>query len=125
MQFVRGLRARPSTMDAERHDRLMAFLSHLPQLTASALMEVVGSAAAADGLRLAGRGLVDTTRLAASPASVWREICAANADELGEALDHLIERLTELRADLTRGDAVEVIFGEAARWRAELMKERD
>ena len=66
----RGLGARPTTMDAAEHDRLMAFLSHLPQLTASALMEVVGRRRRRDGLRLAGRGLVDTTRLASSPASV-------------------------------------------------------
>jgi prephenate dehydrogenase len=123
--FARGLGARPSLMDAARHDRLMAYLSHLPQLTASALMDVVGSAATADGLRLAGRGLVDTTRLASSPPAVWRDICAANADQLAEALDLLIERLTELRADLERGDAIDAIFGEAARWRAELMKGRD
>ena len=115
MRFARGLRARPTTLDAGAHDRLMAFLSHLPQLTASALMEIVGSAATSDGLRLAGRGLVDTTRLASSPAAVWRDICAANADEIGQALDLLIDRLTELRAELQRGEAVETIFDEAAR----------
>jgi prephenate dehydrogenase len=124
-RLAQGLGARPQSMDPERHDRVMAYVSHLPQFTASALMEVVGSAATADGLRLAGRGLVDTTRLASSPAEVWRDIGAANADELGTALDLLIERLTELRADLTRGDAIDVIFGEAARWRGELMKGRD
>lgn len=123
--FARGLGARPVTMDPARHDRLMAYVSHLPQLTASALMEVVGAGAAAEGLRVAGRGLVDTTRLASSPARVWRDICAANADELGHALDLLIERLTKLRADLQRGDAIEEIFTEAGRWRAELMKGRD
>jgi prephenate dehydrogenase len=125
MHFVRGLGARPTMMEAGAHDRLMAFLSHLPQLTASALMEIVGSAATGEGLRLAGRGLIDTTRLASSPSSLWRDVCAANADEIGQALDLLIERLTELRADLERGDAIEVIFDEAARWRAELMKGRD
>ena len=125
MQFARGLRARPTMMDAAAHDRMMAFLSHLPQLTASTLMEVVGGAAMSDGLRLAGRGLVDTTRLASSPAAVWRDICTANADEIGQALDLLIARLSELRADLERGEAIDLIFAEAARWRAELMKGRD
>ena len=120
--LVRGLGARPTTLSADEHDRLMAFLSHLPQLTASALMEVAGSAATAEGLRLAGRGLVDTTRLASSPASVWRDICAANADAIAVALDALIMRLTELRADLERGEAVDAIFEEAGRWRAELIK---
>jgi prephenate dehydrogenase len=123
--FAAGLGARPTTMDAAEHDRVMAFLSHLPQLTASVLMDTVGDAVGASGLRLAGRGLVDTTRLASSPADIWRGVCASNADVIGTALDALIGRLTELRAGLDRGDAVERIFDEAARWRAELMKGRE
>ena len=124
-RFAQGTGARPSTLGAAEHDHLMAFLSHLPQLAASALMEVVGRAAGADGLRLSGRGLVDTTRLASSPASVWGEICASNADEIGGALDLLIARLTELRAGLSNGEAIDAIFADAGRWRAELMKGRD
>jgi prephenate dehydrogenase len=123
--FARGLGAVPSTMPAADHDRLLAFLSHLPQLTVSALMQVVGSAAGEKGLTLAGQGLVDSTRLASSPASVWRDVCATNADAVGEALDLLIERLTELRADLEHGGAIDAIFEEAGHWRAELMKNRD
>jgi len=123
--FVRGLGARPATMNADDHDRVMAYVSHLPQLTASVLMEVVGRAASPDGLRFAGRGLTDSTRLASSPASVWRDICAANADDIGLALDALIARLTELRADLQSGRVVEDVFDDAAKWRAELMKGRE
>jgi prephenate dehydrogenase len=122
--FVTGLGARSSTLDPDRHDRLMAFLSHLPQLTASALMDVIGTAAA-DGLLLAGRGLVDTTRLASSPPDTWVDICAVNADVLTDALDALIAKLTELRADLRGGAAVHRTFDDAARWRAELMKGRE
>ena len=124
-EFVRGLGARPTTMDAEAHDRVMAYVSHLPQLTASVLMEVVGRAASSDGLRFAGRGLTDSTRLASSPASVWRDICASNADDIGPALDALIARLTDLRADLQSGRTVDEVFDDAARWRAELMKGRE
>jgi prephenate dehydrogenase len=119
--LAEGLGARPVVLDPERHDRLMAFLSHLPQLTASALMQVAG-AGATDGLRLAGRGLVDTTRLASSPPDVWRDICAANADAIGEALDQLIAALSELRAGLGQGDVIDALFNDAGRWRAELMK---
>ena len=74
---------------------------------------------------MAGRGLVDTTRLASSPADVWRDICLTNADAIGDALDCLIQRLTQLRADLKRGDAIEAIFTAAAQWRSELMKGQD
>jgi prephenate dehydrogenase len=123
--FVTGLGAQPMTLDAAEHDRLMALISHLPQLTATALMEVVGTAAAAGGLRMAGQGLVDTTRLASSPADVWRDICVTNADEISNALDLLIERLSEMRSDLQRAEIIDAVFDDAARWRAELMKGRD
>jgi prephenate dehydrogenase len=122
-RFVIGLDAKPSILSADEHDRVMAFVSHLPQLVASALMDTVGSAEQGEGLRMAGRGLVDTTRLASSPADVWRDICLTNADAIGEALDCFIARLTQLRGDLRRGDSVEAIFSAAAKWRAELMKD--
>jgi prephenate dehydrogenase len=123
--FVTAFGARPALLKADEHDRVMAFLSHLPQLTASTLMAVIGEATAAEGLRLAGRGLVDTTRLASSPASVWKDICATNGEAIGQALDTLIRRLSEMRASLGEGTAVEALFDEAGRWRAELMKERE
>lgn len=123
--FASGIGAKPATMSADEHDRLMAFLSHLPQLAVSALMETVGRAAGPAGLGLAGQGLVDTTRLASSPADVWRDICATNADAIGGALDLLIERLAKIRDDLHGGAAIDAIFDEAARWRAELMKGRE
>src|SRR5258706_5915720 len=124
-RFVGGLGARPSIVTAEEHDRLMAFLSHLPQLTASALMDTVGSAARSDALRMAGRGLVDTTRLASSPADVLRDICLTNADAIGIALDCPIQRLTQMRDHLTSGDTVEAVFNAASKWRAELLRESD
>ena len=45
----------PRILSVEAHDKLLAFLSHLPQLTASALMQVVGDAVGDEGLALAGR----------------------------------------------------------------------
>jgi prephenate dehydrogenase len=123
--FVTGLGAHPTTMTAAEHDRLMSLISHLPQLAATALMEVIGRAATGDGLKMAGQGLVDTTRLASSPADVWRDICVTNADEIRSALDLLIERLSEMRTDLERAEVIDAVFNDAAHWRAELMKGRD
>jgi len=120
--FVRALGAMPRTVSVAGHDRLLAFLSHLPQLTASALMQVVGSAVGDDGLSLAGRGLVDTTRLASSPAEIWKDIAATNADEIGEALDTLIALLQDLRGDLRAGDRIAEVFDQANQWRASLSK---
>jgi len=122
LAFTRALGAVPSVMAVDAHDRMLAFLSHLPQLTASALMAVVGEAAGDDGLALAGRGLMDTTRLASSPADIWRDIAMTNADQLGPALDTLIARLQELRADLGDGSRLTEIFDAAGRWRRTLPK---
>jgi prephenate dehydrogenase len=120
--FIRALGAEPRVIAPDAHDRLLAFLSHLPQLTASALMQVVGDAVGQNGLALAGRGLADTTRLASSPAEIWRDIAATNADQLGAALDALIGLLQDLRRDLPDGDRLADVFANAARWRANLKK---
>ncbi|MDR1990113.1 MAG: prephenate dehydrogenase/arogenate dehydrogenase family protein [Acidobacteriaceae bacterium] len=119
--FAEALGASPRRIDADAHDRLLAFVSHLPQLTASALMQVVGRAVGEENLAIAGRGLVDTTRLASSASSLWREIVSSNADEIGPALDALIDTLQHVRADLTRGDALVQLFDEASRWRDALV----
>ena len=121
-EFVRALGAEPRVVPADEHDRMLAFLSHLPQLTASALMQVVGDAVGQGGLALAGRGLADTTRLASSPADIWRDIVTTNADEIGPALDALIAVLGDLRDDLAEGDTLTDVFDRAARWRANLKK---
>jgi prephenate dehydrogenase len=120
LAFARALGAEPRVIGVNAHDRLLAYLSHLPQLTASALMQVVGAEVGADGLALAGRGLVDTTRLASSPAEIWKDIAATNADEIGPALDTFIALLQELRADLAGGDRLAEVFRDAAAWRQQL-----
>ena len=121
-QFVTALGAQPRILEPRAHDRMLAFLSHLPQLTASALMQVVGGAVGEEGLALAGRGLADTTRLASSPPDIWQDIAATNADEIGPALDTLISVLQDLRNDLPEGERLNDVFTEAARWRATLRR---
>jgi prephenate dehydrogenase len=116
--FAAGLGAKPVTLpSAAAHDRMLAFLSHLPQLTVSALMSVVGDAIGDEGLQLSGRGLVDTTRLASGPADIWRDICRTNDDEIGAALDALIAALHDLRQHLADSAAIDALFGAANRWR--------
>jgi prephenate dehydrogenase len=119
--FATGFGALPQTLSPEDHDRMLSFISHLPQLTVSALMHVVGQATGADGLALSGRGLQDTTRLASSPAGIWKEVCATNADEIGAALDALIAVLCQLRSDLQTGKSVEEVFESANLWRDTLL----
>ncbi len=119
-EWARGLGGRPLTMTADEHDRLLAAISHLPQVVASALMAVVGERAGETGLALAGGGLRDTTRLASSPASVWGDVLASNADEVAPALDALIAELQRLRGSLTDAGSVDRLFRRAAAWRQKL-----
>ena len=120
--FITALGAQPRILDPRAHDRMLAFLSHLPQLTASALMQVVGDAVGDEGLALAGRGLADTTRLASSPPDIWQDIAATNADEIAPALDALIAVLQDLRRDLSDGERLNEVFVDAGRWRSMLKR---
>ena len=79
--------------------------------------------AGAEGLGLTGRGLHDTTRLASSPPTIWRDICTTNADEIRGALDSLIKELSSLRDELGTGNAIESLFESAAKWRGRLPRQ--
>lgn len=116
--FVSALGARPIVLpDAgEHHDRVMAAVSHLPQLVATTLLAQVGEAVGQEGLAWAGRGLRDTTRLASSPASMWTSILATNADEVAPLLDALGKELQALARELTDPAAVTTRFARAAPW---------
>jgi prephenate dehydrogenase len=113
---LEAIGAQVQMLPAEAHDALVAYLSHLPQLVATALMHVVGTEAGADGLALAGRGLRDTTRLAASPPGIWDDILATNRDNIGPAVDHLIAALRRLQAGEDPAD-LERTFASAAEWK--------
>jgi len=122
--FVTGVGATPRRIGAAEHDRLLADVSHLPQITASALMHVVGQRVGKEGLALAGRGLRDTTRLAASPADIWRDVAATNHTAVGAALDDLISVLQAVRDDLQQGNTLQQVFDSAGRWKRVLDSEQ-
>lgn len=115
--FVEALGARPVVL-ADRgqdHDRLMAAVSHLPQLVASALMVTAARAVGEDQLTWAGKGLRDTTRLAASQASVWQGVLATNSEELKPLLRTMAAQLMTLSDHLDDREAIRALFDEAAR----------
>lgn len=120
-RLVIGTGAFPQHLDAAEHDRLLAYLSHLPQLAVSALMHVVGCHAGEGGLGLAGRGLRDTTRLASSPAPTWRDVVATNGDNVALALDDLIAALQQLKAAADGAPVkLDEIFASSVRWKGVL-----
>ena len=115
-----GIGAAPTSMDAAAHDRLMAYVSHLPQVVASVLLETVGEAVGEQGIALSGPGLADTTRLASSPGALWAGILAANADHVASAIEEVEDALAALRSGLSEAGAIETTFAAAARWRRSL-----
>jgi prephenate dehydrogenase len=119
--FIEALGGAPVNMAPDAHDRMVAYLSHLPQLVVTALMHVVGEAVGADRLALAGAGLRDTTRLASSPAGIWRDIAATNPGQVSQAIAALIDVLGRLRTQVARPDAdFDELFASARRWKETL-----
>jgi prephenate dehydrogenase len=120
--FVRQLGATPIFMndDGSEHDRVMAAVSHLPQVVATALMARVGETIGRDGLAHAGTGLRDTTRLAASQASVWESVLATNADALRPLLQQLAHDLEHIAGQLDDPSAIRKLFGLANMYRKDL-----
>ena len=91
---ARAVGARPATMTAADHDRALAFLSHVPQIVAWALLAAArDDAVARRALALAGPGFRDMTRLASSPRPLWREILGQNRGDIKRALAGLRRRL--------------------------------
>ena len=117
--LVQAVGARVVAMDADRHDRTAAAVSHVPQLAAVAL---VGAALGPDpdARRLAGGGFRDVTRIASSPWPMWQGILSANRGPALAALDAFAASLADVRAALDRGDwpALERAFDDAARLRS-------
>jgi prephenate dehydrogenase len=109
MSWVRKLGAEPVEMDAETHDWAAAWISHAPQLVATALAAAVWDETDEDGLPLdlAGPGFRDATRLAASPYGLWRDICLTNSENLARALERLEQRLARMREQLRSRELAE------------------
>ena len=122
--WIAGLGARPVRMSADRHDRLVAFVSHLPQLASTALMSLAATEEADEPeiLLLAAGGFRDLTRLASSDAGLWSSILLANRDRIVEAIDLYVDRLRSLQEDVRegRGDAVRSTFAQAKEARLRL-----
>ena len=104
-------------MPAELHDRAVALVSHLPQIMSSALAAQL-EGAPAEWLDLAGTGLRDTTRIAASSAQLWREILRANREALTPLLEKVIEDLKSLQLSLASESAIEEFIKSGNRGRS-------
>ncbi|MCK3770438.1 prephenate dehydrogenase [Microbacterium aerolatum] len=96
--------AMPLEMTPEEHDRSVALTSHVPQVVASLLAARLATADE-DALRLAGQGVRDTTRIAASAPELWVQILGANAEPVVDVLDALAADLTTVAEALRAPEA--------------------
>lgn len=105
---IRRFGAEVMTLPAETHDALVAQVSHVPHLTAAALMNLADGGAVEHRalLRLAAGGFRDMTRISAGRAAIWPDICVANSPAIVGALDDLVNRLESIRDMVDRQDKV-------------------
>lgn len=96
-----------TTMSPERHDEIVAHISHLPHLLASVLCAQLGTKDS-KWRHFSGNGLRDTTRIASGDASLWRSITRHNREEILRAMDGFEAELQHLRAALHNQDFLEV-----------------
>ncbi len=104
--IVTSLGADVVALAPERHDELVATVSHVPHLAAATLMALAADGATEQGpmLRLAAGGFRDMTRIAAGHPGIWPDICAENRDAIVEALDRLVAALFAMRDLVVLGD---------------------
>ena len=116
-ELVRCIGATPVRLTAAEHDRVVARVSHAPQLLATAMACAVARRRGGADLQLAGSGFFEMVRLAASRWSMWEDICRTNADEITVALDELIGEMEAARSSIASGDfdGVGAAFEEARR----------
>lgn len=93
-------------MDVEKHDRILAAISHLPHMVAYALVNAVGSYDRFEEniLEYSAGGFRDFTRIASSDPTMWRDIAQTNREALLEMVELFEKYLAELKDDIRRGD---------------------
>jgi len=103
-EWIGKIGARITVLDAEVHDRLVAWSSHLPQLASTALAAAL-SDRQPGAATVAGPGLNDMTRLAMSSFDLWRDILSTNQREVVAALDAYIDELRNVRVQISENTA--------------------
>jgi prephenate dehydrogenase len=100
--WIDAIGARVAILEAEEHDRLCAWISHLPQMISTALAAALVDEFGAEAplLPAGGRALQEMTRISASPYSMWRDVAISNKKNLESALWKVEQRLAHLRENL-------------------------
>src|SRR6201995_1793745 len=108
-RLLYGIGARPTAIDADTHDRILAAVSHLPHVLANVLVSQAAATLQDDShpparLPATGPSFRDATRVAGAPSAIWTDIYLSNRDALTAEIDGAIERLQAVRASLRHAD---------------------
>jgi len=100
--LIRTIGATLVFLTAERHDQLVAWTSHLPQMISTAVAATLVDEFGADAplLDIGGRALKELTRISGSPYSMWRDVAITNKENLANALSKIEQRLAHIRENL-------------------------
>ena len=113
LEWLRRIGARPLVTTPDQHDSVVAYTSHLPQLTATALASCLGAELGTGFAPIWGPALVDSTRLALSAYEIWGDILHTNRDAIDGALAAYIGKLQKMR-DLLGGPDMKRLFNDGA-----------
>jgi prephenate dehydrogenase len=102
--FWSSLGCRVKVMAPDEHDRILGNVSHLPHVTAAALM----NASKMEELKFASKGFMDTSRIASGPANIWADVLLSNAENVTAGTDRIIGELRRLRKAIAKGQRTEV-----------------
>lgn len=119
--WIERIGSTPVILDADEHDRLVAYTSHVPQLLSTALASVLAEVKGAD--QVAGPAVLELTRLALSPFEVWRDILSTNSGNVEAVLSALAAKLKTMAQMLDNG-ALADEFDRAA-GAARLLREKE
>ena len=87
-------------MTPAQHDRIFADVSHLPHITAAALV----NASDIEELKFAGKGFMDSSRIASGPANIWADVLMTNAQNIVRGIGRLTAELAKLKKAIRSGD---------------------
>jgi len=118
--FWSALGCSVKVMSSARHDRIFANVSHLPHVTAVALV----NASKQTDLKSAGKGFIDTSRVASGPANIWADILLTNSGNAVKGIDKISAELAKIKVAIKNNDRkqLERLLQKARTARAELIR---
>ena len=108
------------SMTPTEHDRIFANVSHLPHITAAALINANNN----EELKFAGKGFIDTSRIASGPANIWSDVLLTNVNNTTKGIDKIIAELVKIKKAIKKGNKqqIEQLLEKARTKRAILIK---